>query len=57
MVEILKECLEEGRQSSQPDKETQKRLREMLEFFEDAGMWFEKARRLPPGSPLRSPGR
>lgn len=46
-IALLRECLEEARASREKDTLTEKRLSEMLSFFESMSGWYIQIRKLP----------
>ncbi len=50
----LRECVEESRNGKSPDGVSEKRLCELLSFFETATGWYEDIKRLPHGTLLKA---
>ena len=46
-VAVLRECVAEAEKSGASERETRRRLAELLDFFQTSTAWYEQVRRLP----------
>lgn len=52
-IALLKECLEEAKASRQKDPATERRLNELLSFFESMSSWYIQIRKLPKSATIK----